>query len=415
LTAGKAGDFLLNLSPLPEDDAQRERLAEQIVANLQSPDIVALQEIQDNNGTTSGADSEVTDATETLQALVDAIAAAGGPTYAFADIAPVDDTSGGIPGGNIRNSFLYNPERVALAELTSVDQNPAFAGTRNPLVGEFLFNGETVTVINNHLTSRFGSSPVFGALQPFIQAGEADREAQAQALNNIVDDIVAENSEAKVIVLGDLNTFEFTDDLSAILPGTGEQRVLTNLVNQAVAEDDAYTFIFDGNSQVLDHMFVTDSLLDEAMFDIVHVNNDFPRDDGRVRFADTIVASDHEPLVGKFVIEPRGQEILGSAIADSLTGNAGDDLLRGGLGNDTLRGDDQEGSGSDTFVLAAGEGTDKIMDFEVGTDLIGLADGLSFGALTLSGNSIGFGDETLATFENGVMAADLSEASFVTV
>ncbi|WP_228021271.1 alkaline phosphatase [Vasconcelosia minhoensis] len=108
--------------------------------------------------------------------------------------------------------------------------------------------------------------------------------------------------------------------------------------------------------------------------------------------------------------------LIGGNGDDLIWGDDGDDLLRGGLGNDTLTGDDfSGGSGSDTFVLAAGEGTDMIMDFEVGTDFIGLVDGLSFGALTLSGNAIVFEDETLATFENGVAASELTEASFVSV
>lgn len=107
--------------------------------------------------------------------------------------------------------------------------------------------------------------------------------------------------------------------------------------------------------------------------------------------------------------------LFGDAGDDTLYGDAGDDLLLGGLGSDTLFGDDNDSSGSDTFVLAAGEGTDLIMDFEVGTDFIGLAGELSFGELSLGGNSISFGEETLATFENGVMASDLTEASFVAV
>ena len=282
------------------DASQRELLAEQIVTNLGSPDIVALQEIQDNDGAT-GTESEVTDATQTLQDLVDAIALAGGPTYEFFDIAPEDDTQGGVPGGNIRNAFLYNPDRVSLESFARIEDE-AFEGTRLPLVGNFTFNGNLVTVVNNHLTSRFGSTPIFGGPQPFVQAGEAEREAQVQALNDYVDGIVGANPDAKVIVTGDLNTFEFTNDLAAILPGTGDEQVLTNLVDQAIADDDAYTFIFDGNSQVLDHMFVTDTLAD-GMFDIVHVNNDFARDDGRNLFEDTIVASDHEPVVGKFTLE----------------------------------------------------------------------------------------------------------------
>jgi predicted extracellular nuclease len=51
----------------------------------------------------------VVDATVTLQMLIDAIATAGGPTYEYRQINPVDDQDGGEPGGNIRVAFLFNP------------------------------------------------------------------------------------------------------------------------------------------------------------------------------------------------------------------------------------------------------------------------------------------------------------------
>ncbi|MEL6762936.1 MAG: esterase-like activity of phytase family protein, partial [Cyanobacteria bacterium J06607_6] len=253
---------ILNLSAGAEDDAQRDLLAQQMVTNLGSPDIIGLQEIQDNNGTEGGADNLDTDATETLQKLVDAIAAAGGPTYAFADVAPEPNAFGGAPGSNIRNAFLYNTERVSLESVELLDGLEAFEGSREPLIGEFEFNGSTVTVVNNHFSSRFGSTPVFGAVQPFVQAAEDAREAQAQEINTFVDDVLSDDPDAKVVVLGDLNTFEFTNDLAEILPGTGDEKVLTNLVDQAVANDEAYSFIFDGNSQILDSLYVSDSLLE---------------------------------------------------------------------------------------------------------------------------------------------------------
>ncbi|MEM8505416.1 MAG: hypothetical protein AAF716_19975, partial [Cyanobacteria bacterium P01_D01_bin.1] len=98
-----------------------------------------------------------------------------------------------------------------------------------------------------------------------------------------------------------------------------------------------------------------------------------------------------------------------------IWGDDGDDLIRGGAGNDRLVGDNFSGGiGSDTFVLAAGEGTDTILDFEVGTDLIGLADGLSFGSLTFDGSSILLEDETLAVLQ-GVDTTSLDESSFLSV
>ena len=108
-------------------------------------------------------------------------------------------------------------------------------------------------------------------------------------------------------------------------------------------------------------------------------------------------------------------EIYGGADDDQIWGDDGDDILRGGLGNDILVGDDfSGGQGADTFVLAVGEGTDTIQDFEVGTDFIGLADGLTRADLTLMGNSIFAGAEQLATLE-GVMTSTLTDASFTIV
>jgi predicted extracellular nuclease len=121
-------------------------------------------------------------------------------------VPPADGASGGVPGGNIRNAFLYNTARVELVDFVSltsevltaagVGDPDAFLGTRDPLAGTFLFNRRTVTIINNHLTSRSGSTPVFGAIQPFVQAGEDEREAQVQALNDYVDFLLAEDEAA---------------------------------------------------------------------------------------------------------------------------------------------------------------------------------------------------------------------------
>ena len=223
-------------------------------------------------------------------------------------MAPADNTAGGVPGGNIRNAFLYNPQRVDLVDYTSLTPavlgalgvgNPdAFEGTRDPLLATFKFRGKELTIVNNHLTSRFGSTPVFGGPQPFVQAGETEREAQMAALNEVVDALLSDangnpvhaSKSGRIIVLGDLNTMEFTDDLTDILPGPDQ--ILSNLIDSA-SDDNVYTFNFEGNSQVLDHMLVTDNLAGTAAFDIVHVNVDFPR-------VDASVGSDHEPLVGRF-------------------------------------------------------------------------------------------------------------------
>jgi hypothetical protein len=70
--------------------------------------------------------------------------------------------------------------------------------------------------------------------------------------------------------------------------------------------------------------------------------------------------------------------LTGTANDDVLLGGAGDDILNGGLGADALTG----GEGQDTFVIAATSGMDIFKDFQLGEDVIGLADGLTFGQLS---------------------------------
>lgn len=290
-------------------DGRFEAIAQQIVSNLGAPDIVGLQEIQDNSG---AADDGTVAADETLQALVEGIAAAGGPTYEFIDNTFIsNNSSGGQPGGNIRTAFLYNPDRVTqVGEVQAVgDQSSGspFEGARLPLVATFDFNGEAVTVVNNHFSSKGGSAPILGTEQDFAARQEDpsvngsldERRQQAQAVNDFVDGVIADNADANIVVIGDLNEFEFVSPLQ-ILAGTtvstnggqdiaaGGTPILTNLVNN-IPEDERYSFIFQGNSQALDHILVSDALAAAAEIDIVHVNSEFAETPQR--------ASDHDPLV----------------------------------------------------------------------------------------------------------------------
>ena len=412
---------VLNLDPNDADgdedvaDGRFDAIAAQIVGNLGAPDIVALQEIQNNDGEVI---SDVAAADETLQLLVDAIAAAGGPEYVFIDTPDVPVTTdngelirpvGGAPGGDIRNAFLYDPNRVELVDGSvntlldsDGDEFPFFEG-RIPLEATFAFNGEEVTLINNHFSSKGGSAPIFGVEQPFDERQEDptvngsldQRQDQAQAVAERVEEILAADPDAKVSVLGDLNEFEFVSPVETILGGAG----LTNLIEQ-LPEDERYTFIFQGNSQTLDHILASDGLIGEgAEIDIVHTNAEFASTDER--------ASDHDPVLARFTIEEteepadgellvgdagpnsligaQGGDILlgegGSDIligadgndqlfggegSDNLLGGAGDDLLDGGPGTDVLMG----GDGDDLFVLANPDSFDYIIDFVAGEDLV---------------------------------------------
>ncbi|MDY6944683.1 MAG: lamin tail domain-containing protein [Pseudomonadota bacterium] len=289
----------------PGDSAEKfTALARQIVANLRAPDVVAVMEIQDNNGASNDA---VVDASQTFQALIAAIVSRGGPTYQFRQINPLDDQDGGEPGGNIRVGFLFNPARVgfidrpggtATASTTVVSgtngpqlsaspgridpTDAAFASSRKPLAGEFLFNGHPLFVIANHFNSKGGDQPLFGRFQPPRRSSEVQRAQQASIVGNFVRSLRSADQNAKVVVLGDLNDFQFSDTLS-ILKSAG----LVDLV-EGLPESERYTYVFDGNSQALDHIMVSEALANAALpsYDVVHVNSEF---------ADQ--TSDHDPEV----------------------------------------------------------------------------------------------------------------------
>ncbi len=298
-----------NLDP-GDGSAKFNALASAIVNNLNSPDILNLEEIQDNNGPTNDS---VVAANVTIQTLIDAIVAAGGPTYEFRQIDPVDDTNGGEPGGNIRVGFLFNPARVSFVDRpggtstanTTVTNNAgtptisfspglinptnsAFNSSRKPLVGEFVFNGQTVFVIGNHFSSKGGDQPLFGPNQPPTLNSETVRNQQATIVSTFVQSILAIDPNANVIVAGDLNDFEFSNPITIL-----ENGGLNTLV-ETLPANERYTYNFEGNAQVLDHILVSDNLLANLDgFDIVHINSEF---------FDQV--SDHDPALARMSVTP---------------------------------------------------------------------------------------------------------------
>ena len=106
--------------------------------------------------------------------------------------------------------------------------------------------------------------------------------------------------------------------------------------------------------------------------------------------------------------------LTGTTGDDQLSGYAGDDILRGGIGSNQLSG----GAGIDTFVLAPGEGTDTITNFMVDQDRIGLAEGLSFGQLTITQDGSDTlikltSDNEILAILSGVQSNTLTAADFI--
>jgi predicted extracellular nuclease len=279
-------------------------LADLIVNHLQSPDIIAVEEIQDNNGAISNT---VVAANLTFETLIEAIEDAGGPTYDYRQMDPVNGADGGEPGGNIRVGFLFRTDRgvafvdrpgagsttansvVGSGSGTQLQYSPgridptnsAFTTSRKPLAGEFTYLGQTFFVIANHFNSKGGDQPLFGRYQPPTLSSEVQRIQQAQVVNDFVDALLAANPAANIVVLGDINDFWFSNPMATLTAGG----VLTPLITTLPANE-RYGYVFDGNSQDLDHILVSPNLYHNVPFvyDSVHVN---------AEFVDQI--SDHDP------------------------------------------------------------------------------------------------------------------------
>jgi predicted extracellular nuclease len=307
-TAGRSqisiGTFNVeNLDP-GDPPAKFAQLASLIVDNLKAPDLLAVEEVQDNNGPINDA---VTDADVTFRTLIAAIQAAGGPTYDFRQINPVDDQDGGEPGGNIRVGFLFRVDRglgfvdrpggtptgattvVGSGAGTRLSFSPgridptnvAFTASRKPLAGEFRFRGHHLFVIANHFNSKGGDQPLFGRFQPPQRVTETQRVQQARVVHDFVAAIDTADPHAGVVVLGDLNDFEFSDAVATLRAG-----VLHPLI-ETLPQNERYTYDFEGNSQTLDHILLSDALFARPFsYDVVHVNAEFAAQ-----------ASDHDPQV----------------------------------------------------------------------------------------------------------------------
>ena len=123
-------------------------------------------------------------------------------------------------------------------------------------------------------------------------------------------------------------------------------------------------------------------------------------------------------------LETSENNLYGGAGNDLLCGSKGEDTLDGGTGTDILNG----ATGADTFITRAGDGSndldqaDTILDFEDGTDLIGLDNGLTFDDLTITQGTgdnanhtiVRLGNEYLLIIQN-VSAENLTSPDFTPV
>lgn len=296
---------------------KEQKLAHAIHAVLGCPTLLGAQEVENE---------------ALLLSLAQLLAAPCGFVYEVTHRESVD-------GRGIDVALLSDPQRVAVqaaalaqgctrlatgvvdASISCADgEQPLFA--RPPLRVDVHVEGRPLTLFVNHLKSK--------------REGEAEtavwRLAQAQHLSLLVNELLAQDAQAHVVVLGDLNDYEQSPPLDAL---TDNGRLINALLQ--IPDEERYSFIFGGRAQLIDGILLSPALATRVDWvRIQHVNADFPAgwagdvSDERLAFR----SSDHDlPLLAltlpaaapavEAVEERRAETAVGAMEERPLTPAAG--------------------------------------------------------------------------------------------
>ncbi len=265
---------MLNINPLEQERAKR--LAKRIVESLKSPDVISVQEIQDNDGPKQ---SDVVKADQTFEMMVRLIKEAGGPAYDYIDVPPQNGKDGGEPGGNIRCGFLYRKDRVS-HDPASVKRlgegEAAFMDSRKSLVARFKFGNDAFEIINDHWASRRGSTPWNSSHLPPIIGGEDKRNGQALTVRNRMEQVQKAEPNVDIFKVGDSNTTEQSSTIKELT-----KNGLANLTMELIPREDRFDYNYRGTQQVLCPVVSTAGVLKEGRVEMqyIHANSVSPLDD----------------------------------------------------------------------------------------------------------------------------------------
>ena len=128
-----------------------------------------------------------------------------------------------------------------------------------------------VTVINNHLKSFLG----YNDLKDGGLRVRTKKKIQAEYLAKVVQERQKANPNENIVLLGDFNAYQFNDGITDIIgtikgtPASKEEVLMASddLVNpdlidlvDLIQADQRYSYTYDGNAQVLDHILINQPL-----------------------------------------------------------------------------------------------------------------------------------------------------------
>ena len=275
---------------------------------LRSPDIIGVQEVEN---------------LATLQAIA---ARLNADTMAFGFPNPgyVGYLEEGNDPGGIDVGVLVKSSRVAVLSVTQVGKDARFTDPRDgsldllndrpPLVLHAeVGSGGAMTVIVNHLRSLNGIDDASDP--PGANWVRVKRRAQAEFVADVIQARQSADPVEPVVVIGDFNAFQFSDGYVDVMgtirgaPAPGDEVVLPSLdlvlpnlteLAELAPPEHRYSYVFDGNAQLLDHIVVSASALPFVSgIDWGRCNADFPESLRSSAFRPERL-SDHDPIVAYF-------------------------------------------------------------------------------------------------------------------
>jgi hypothetical protein len=192
-----------------------------------------------------------------IEDLVDALnAATGAGSYAFVD-------TGVVGTDQIRVGIIYRPGTVTPVGAHAIIDStvdPRFIDTLNrPSIAQtFASNadGARFTVVVNHLKSKGSDCNAVG--DPDTGDGQGNcngtRTAAARALVDWLATDPTGSGDPDVLVIGDMNAYAKEDPI-AVFEGAGYSNTIADAIG-----DEAYSFVFQGQSGYLDHALASPSL-----------------------------------------------------------------------------------------------------------------------------------------------------------
>ncbi|MCD8535118.1 MAG: hypothetical protein LR011_10160 [Verrucomicrobia bacterium] len=321
-----------NYLPQSKSDyvAKLNRLANQIVHGLQLPDILMVQEIEDQDISFTGLNGThypKDDLPDVLQDLTDIIYKLSQAKY-----LPAANRNGSDARG-ISCAFLIRQDKwkpdfsspCLNPDSSSATNLPYSARVNRPTRPHSLpvlsINGTFLSPETNSTTPVFSRALQVAILQPVLNSNTSiprlyiinnhfssipdqrvsQRTLQARLTAAIAEWILKLDPSAGIILGGDLNVFPFPDDGTPDNPSHQLQPIYQLNWNSAYqyvvqsAPELAYSYIHQGQAQCLDHLFHSSSLdrfFSHAYF--IHLNADLPDHPLSQQ------ASDHDPVLLTF-------------------------------------------------------------------------------------------------------------------